>query len=515
LYCIVQVKDFNADEAKASSDHDEAKASSDDEDDDARMEMEDAAARPQKEEADAAARSLHRMEEKKDAAARSEKEEADAADDADDDARSAHPLQQGSEEITKNAMTAIQNFGFFSMVRRTDREAWRGLKKIDMDSMITDKWNINLYDFFITSVVYHTFKKNVFVFPCNCNDYAGVYEYLKGDTADTDGYLFSSLDRDGAVIILYDKESGDFYVDWRPRIDKEAPAYVDWRPRIDKEAPAFIKWRVEAVNTFVRGVDSSSPIGDVVEKLMEVDNAGVGRMDDGNKFVRGVDSSSPIGDVVEKLMEVDNAGVGRMDDGNKFVRGVDSSGLVVAPSAIGDVVEKLMEVDNAGADNSIGDVASTAGNEKEMFEAEKQSEVESIVATENIVVFTLAFLMKRWFSKVTAEDIKNALDAWVGSNCFRDIWLNECKESFDKHPDDTLLMLAGEARWGCCWYDGSLRELRVINMTEDEVVALIAQAEDVSELFLAALATQNIVKQCPFPCRNDTVTKGYTKECNR
>jgi HSP20 family molecular chaperone IbpA len=38
LYCIVQVKDvdFNADEAKASSDHDEAKASSDDEDDDAR-----------------------------------------------------------------------------------------------------------------------------------------------------------------------------------------------------------------------------------------------------------------------------------------------------------------------------------------------------------------------------------------------------------------------------------------------------------------------------------------------
>jgi hypothetical protein len=368
------------------------------------------------------------------------------------------------------------------MVRRTDREAWRGLKKIDMDSMITDKWNINLYDFFITSVVYHTFKKNVFVFPCNCNDYAGVYEYLKGDTADTDGYLFSSLDRDGAVIILYDKESGDFYVDWRPRIDKEAPAYVDWRPRIDKEAPAFIKWRVEAVNTFVRGVDSSSPIGNVVEKLMEVDNAGVGRM----------------------------------DDGNKFVRGVNSSGLVVAPSAIGDVVEKLMEVDNAGADNSIGDVASTAGNEKEMFEAEKQSEVESIAATENIVVFTVDFLLYHWYCKETAEeDVKNVMNEWTEAYFFRDIWLNECKESFDKHPDDTRLMLAGEARWGCCWYDGSLRELRVINMTEDEVVALIAQAEDVSELFLAALATQNIVKQCPFPCRNDTVTKGYTKECNR
>jgi hypothetical protein len=207
-----------------------------------------------------------------------------------------------------------------------------------------------------------------------------------------------------------------------------------------------------------------------------------------------------------------------MDDGNKFVRGVDSSGLVVAPSAIGDVVEKLMEVDNAGADNSIGDVASTAGNEKEMFEAEKQSEVESIAATENIVVFTVDFLLYHWHSKETEtaeEDVKNVMKEWTEAYFFRDIWLNECKESFDKHPDDTLLMLAGEARWGCCWYDGSLRELRVINMTEDEVVALIAQAEDVSELFLAALATQNIVKQCPFPCRNDTVTKGYTKECNR
>jgi hypothetical protein len=72
-----------------------------------------------------------------------------------------------------------------------------------------------------------------------------------------------------------------------------------------------------------------------------------------------------------------------------------------------------------------------------------------------------------------------------------------------------------------CWYAGQLKRINITRyMLEDDVLSLLSSAQDwqgrlghARGKFVAALSTQSIAKEAPYPCR--TETHAFTKSFNR